>query len=243
MKKIVLIGMPLFLALACTILGSDSPGATGPTPTPTPTITLTPTPSPAEILAKAGYAMLRMDSARFTLVREGEPIVLEATTGMSFNAASGEYQAPDRVHAVVKVGLMGSILEIEVYWLPEGVYISNPLTKKFEAVSGGLGFDGAAIFKPDGMPGVLSSGIQNPKIAGREDIEGVQTIHITGEADGGVLAPLTAGALQPGTMYPVDVWVDQTSFYPVRVHITEPDGSGWQIDLYDFNTGIKVDLP
>ncbi len=242
MRKI-LIGSLLLFTFACTIFGSESPAAASSTSTPRPTITLTPTPSPAEILAKAGFAMLRMDSARFTLVREGAPIVLEATTGMSFNAASGEYQAPDRVHAVVKVGLLGNILEIDVYWLPDGVYISNPLTKKFEAVSGGLGFDGAAIFKPDGMPGVLSSGIQNPKIAGREDIEGVPTIHITGEADGEVLAPLTAGALQAGTMYPVDIWVDSASYYPVRVHVSEPDGSGWQIDLYDFDTGIKVSLP
>ncbi len=241
MKKILIFGFLILLGSACSLSAPET-GAP-PSATLTPTITLTPTPSPAQILSKAGDTMLRMDSARFTLVREGDPIVLEATTGMSFNAASGEYQAPDRVHAVVKVGLLGRVLEVEVYWLPEGVFLSNPLTKRFEEAPGGLGFDGAALFQPDGMPGVLSSGIQNPKMAGAENIEGVDTIHITGEADGEVLAPLTAGALEAGTLYPVDVWVDRTSFYPVRVHVTEPDDSGWQIDLYDFNSGIKVALP
>ena len=242
MKKILLFGFLILLGAACS-LAAPSNSTPQPTRTPTPTITPTPTPSPAQILSKAGEAMLAMKSARFTLVREGDPIVLEATTGMSFNAASGEYQAPDRVHAVVKVGLLGNVLEIEIYWLPEGVFLSNPLTKRFEPAPVDLGFDGAALFQPDGMPGVLNGGIQNPKMAGAENIEGVDTIHIAGQADGKVLAPLTAGALQAGTMYPVDVWVDPTSGYPVRMHVSEPDGSGWQIDLYDFNTGIKVDLP
>jgi hypothetical protein len=242
MKKILIFGFLILLGIGCSLSAPETGAPLSATLTPT--ITLTPTPSPAEILSKAGDAMQEMNTARFTLLREGNPIVLEAATGMSFNAASGEYQAPDRVHAVVKVGLMGSILEIEVYWLPEGVYISNPLTKKFEAVTGGLGFDGAAIFKPDGMPGVLNKrGIQNPSRIGNETIEDVETIHISGEADGAVLAPLTAGALQAGTMYPVDVWVDQSTFIPVRFHIVEPDGSGWVIDLYDINAEIEIDLP
>jgi lipoprotein LprG len=235
MKKILAIGILILLGAACS--------AALPKTNSTPTITPTPTPSPAEILSKAGDAMLAMKSARFTLLREGEPAVFDATTGMSFSEANGEYQAPDRVRAEVKVALFGNILKIEIFWLPEGVFISNPLTQKFESAPGDLGFDGTALFQADGMPAVLKSGIQNPQRGGMETIEDVETIHLTGEADGAVLAPLTAGALQSGTLYPVDVWVDSSTYVPVRVHITESDGNGWLIDLFDIDADIEIELP
>jgi|GEM_PF-1024924 len=241
MKKTLVIGFVIILSMACA-LGPQGSSAT-PGSTPTPTITLTPTPSPAQILFKASSAMLDMDSARFTLLREGDPIVLDAATGMTFNQAAGEYQAPDRVRATVKVGLLGTVLEIQIYWLPEGVFIQNPLTQRFESAPMDLGIDGAAIFKADGMPAVLATGIENPKRLGFEDIEGVATIHISGEADGATLAPVTAGALQAGIMYPVDVWVDRSTYIPVRVHVTEPDGSGWLIDLFDIDAEIEIGLP
>jgi len=231
----------LFLGAACsqTTLKTEAPPAS----TLTPTITLTPTPSPAEILSKAGDAILDMKTARFSLTREGDPVVFEATTGMAFSAAAGEYQAPDRVRAEVKVSLFGNILEIEIYWLPEGVFISNPLTHQFTHAPDDLGFNGAALFQAGGMPAVLKTGIQNPQRIGYETIEGVETIHIAGVSDGAALAPLTAGALKAGTLYPVDVWADRSTFVPVRVHITEPDGSGWLIDLYDIDAEIEIALP
>jgi lipoprotein LprG len=231
----------ILLAAACS---RATPAASPtPRPTPIPTITPTPTPSPAEILSAAGDAMLAMKSARFILLREGQPAVFDPATGMSFTEASGDYQAPDRVRADVKVSLLGNTLQIEIYWLPEGVYISNPLTRQFGPAPGDLGFDGAALFEAGGMPAVLKTGIQNPQRAGTETIEDVRTIHISGEADGAVLSPLTAGALQAGTLYPVDVWVDADTFVPVRLHVDEPDGSGWLIDLYDIDADIEIQLP
>jgi hypothetical protein len=242
MRKILTALTLILLVAACSQAATPKTDAT-PRPTPTATITPTPTPSPAEILSAAGDAVLAMKSARFTLLREGQPAVFDPGTGMSFSEASGEYQAPDRVHAQVKVSLFGNTLQIEIYWLPEGVFLSNPLTRQFEPAPEDLGFDGAALFGADGMPAVLKEGIQNPQRVGTETIEDVQTIHVSGEADGAVLAPLTAGELQSGTMYPVDVWVDMGTFVPVRLHVAEPDGNGWLIDLYDIDAEIEIQLP
>jgi lipoprotein LprG len=241
MKKILIFGFLILLGAACTLSGSAT--ETPPSSTLTPTITLTPTPSPAQILAKAGDAMLGMKSARFRLLREGDPVEFDPTTGMAFSEASGEYLAPDRVHAKVKVAFFGNILEMEIYWLPEGVFISNPITLRFEPAPADIGLNGPALFHANGMPAVLKTGIQNPSRIGNETIEGVETIRITGKSDGAALAPLTAGALQSGTLYPVDVWVARSTFIPVRLHISEPDGSGWMIDLYDINAEIEIQMP
>jgi lipoprotein LprG len=245
MKKILALGILILLVAACSQAETPKtavPTST-PTSTPTPTITPTPTPSPAEILSSSGDAMLEMKSARFILLREGEPVSFGGQVGMTFSEASGEYQAPDRVRAEVKVSFFGNVLQIEIYWLPEGTFFTNPLSQQLEEASGGLGFDGAALFQADGMPAVLKGGIQNPERAGAETIEGVGTIHITGEADGADLSSLTAGTLESGTMYPVDVWVESSTFVPVRVHVAEPEGDGWMIDLYDFDAEIVIQLP
>ena len=131
MKKILLFGCLILLGAACaqTTTSNSTPQ---PTRTPTPTITMTPTPNPAQILSKAGDAMLAMKSARFSLIREGDPVTFDPTTGMAFSEATGDYLAPESVRAAVKVTLFGNVLEIEIYWLPDGVYISNPLTQQFQ---------------------------------------------------------------------------------------------------------------
>jgi lipoprotein LprG len=237
----------LLLGAACSQSMPNAEGTAFPTRTrtrtATPTITPTPTPSPAEILAQSGDAVLAMKTARFTLVREGEPVTFDPTTGMGFVEAAGEYQAPDRVSAKAKVTLFGNVLELDIYWLPEGIYILNPLTKQLQEAPVDMGIDAAAMFAPEGIPAVLKTGIQNPQRAGYETVEDVRTIHITGQADGSVLSPLMAGALESGTLYPVDAWVDASSFCLVRFHIAEPDGNGWMIDIFDIDEPIEIQKP
>jgi len=199
--------------------------------------------TPAEMLSKAGDAVLAMKSAKFTLTREGTPALLDAQSNSTFSEAAGEYQAPNRVSAQVKVTVFGNLLQVEMLWLPEGTYMSNPLTGQMTAAPAGVSFDGAALFQAGGIPAVLKSGIQNPKLVGSETVEDVASYHLSGTADGAVLSPLTAGALAAGTQYPVDVWVEKSGFNLVRFHIAEPDGNGWLIDVYDINAAVDIQAP
>jgi hypothetical protein len=214
-----------------------------PSPTRTPTPTPTPTPSPAELLSKSGDAVLAMKSAKFTITREGAPAVLDATTNMTFTEVNGEYQAPDRVSARVKVTLFSNVFEIRLLWLPEGNYMSNPLTNRMEPLPANTAFNGAALFKPEGIPAVLKGGIQNPILVGMETIDSVIVYHFSGTSDGAVLSPLTAGALTPGTSYPVNIWTAKASSDIVRFHIAEPDGNGWQIEVYEINVPVEILAP
>ena len=202
-----------------------------------------PTPTPDQMLDQDAQAVLAMKSAQFTLTREGAPAVLDPQTGTTFTEAAGQYQAPDRVSAKVKVTLFGSVVEVEMRWLPEGNFVSNPLTGQFEAAPAGAAFDGAALFKEGGIPAVLKDKLQNPKLVGEEKVEDVETYHLSGEADGEELSALTAGALTSGTMYPVDVWIEKATSNLVRVHIAEPGGDGWLIDLFDVDQPVEIKAP
>jgi hypothetical protein len=258
-QSVVLIFLAAFVLASCTWQSPTQTSMTGPTrtrtltpthtPTRTPTATLTPTPtptptpSPAELLFKSGDAVLAMKSAKFAITREGAPAVLDATTNMTFTEVNGEYQAPDRVSAQIKVTVLSNVFEIRLLWLPEGNYMSNPLTGRMEHLPANTAFNGAALFKPEGIPAVLKGGIQNPVLVGMETIDGVIVYHFRGTADGAVLSPLTAGALTPGTLYPVNIWVAKGTYHIVRFHIAEPDGNGWQIEVYDINVPVEIPAP
>jgi hypothetical protein len=127
--------------------------------------------------------------------------------------------------------------------LPEGSYISNPFTGAFQEAPAEAQFNGAALFKADGIPAVLSDGLQNTTLVGAETIEDVETLHLKGEADGAKLAPLTAGALTDGTLYPVDVWMETATANLVRLHIAEPEGNGWLIDVFDIGQPVDIKTP
>jgi len=203
----------------------------------------TPTPSPDEWLDRAAQAISGINSAQFVLLREGQPAVLDPSTNTTFTEATGKYQAPDRVSATLKINLLGNVVSVQTLWLPEGNFISNPLTGRFEQPPAGATFNGAAMFAENGLPGMLGDGIQNATFIGTETVEGVETYHLQGEADGAQLASLTAGVLTAGTSYPVDVWMDTNDWYVVRLHITEPDGNGWLIDLFAINEPVEINAP
>ena len=203
----------------------------------------TPTPTPDEWLDRAGEAALAIKSAQFILIREGTPAVLDPATNTTFTEAAGKYQAPDRVSATVKVTLFGSVVSVQMLWLPEGNYLSNPLTGAFDEAPAEASFNGVAMFAAGGIPGVLKEGIQNATLVGTETIEEVETYHLKGEADGDKLAALTADTLAAGTSYPVDVWMSTTTHNPVRLHIAEPDGNGWMIDLFAFDEPVEINAP
>ncbi|MGH2619252.1 MAG: LppX_LprAFG lipoprotein, partial [Anaerolineales bacterium] len=235
-KRSVSVQSGLILAFVALGLAACA-GPPAPTPTPIPT------PTPQERLDRGAQAMLDMQSAKFTLIREGEPATLDPSLGLTFSEASGAYQAPNRVEATIKVGLLGNVLEIRMLWLPEGDFMTNPLTQTFLPTPPELSFDVAALFAPEGFPLVLREGIQQAEFVARESLEGSEVDHLRGEADGATLAPLTAGALTPGVLYPVDVWMEQSTGNVLRVHITEPNENGWLIELFEIDVPVEISTP
>ncbi|HLF01621.1 MAG TPA: LppX_LprAFG lipoprotein [Anaerolineales bacterium] len=218
------------LAIAAALLA-----ACGPTPTPTPT--------PDELLDRAGEAVLAMTSAQFALTREGAPAVLDPQTNTTFSEATGQYLAPDRVSATAKVTLFGTVAEIQMLWVPEGVYISNPLTGALTKTTIDTAFNGAAMFGVNGAAAVLKDGLTNVQLVGTEKIDEIDAYHLKGEADGAKLGPLTAGALAADKTYPVDVWMDVATSNLVRIHVAESETDGWLLELFDINVPVEIKAP
>lgn len=193
---------------------------------------------------KTADAILALKSARFSIRREGTPAVLDEKNQITFSAADCLYAAPDRVSCNIKVSLKsGNILQLTRVWVPEGTFQSNPLTKQFGKVPPDSNFNGAVLFAKSGIPEILRTGVQKGRTAGREKIDDRDTLHLKGEVSGAKLNPLVGATLQLTTMYPVDLWIDEKSADPARLHVTEPDDKGWLIDLFGVNEPITIPTP
>ena len=200
--------------------------------------------SPQEHLNRAADAVLRLKSAQFTLTREGSPAFLDEKNGVTFTAAQCSYAAPDRVSCNVKVSSKsGSILQLTRVWVPEGTFQSNPLTRQFAKAPADSSFNGVVLFARTGIPAILQTSVQKAQLAGNETIRDKNTLHLKGELRGDKLNPLMGSTLKPELMYPVDLWMEEQTANPVRIHVTEPEGNGWMIELFSANEPVDIPTP
>ena len=102
-------------------------------------------------------------------------------------------------------------------------------------------FNGVVLFAKTGVPEILRTAVQKPQVVGSETLENRQSLHLRAEVSGEKLNPLVGNTLKPELMYPVDLWTDEASANTARIHVTEPEGNGWLIEL--FGTNEPVDIP
>ncbi len=197
---------------------------------------------PEKLLTKAVDEMTHLQSVRFVLLRDGDPVLLDTALGARFTRASGEYRAPAEVHAVVNATVGSAVLTIEVLWLPAGVFATNPLTGVYARVSGPITLDAPALFAPEGLPETLKSGLRAPSFVGSEILDGRDAYHLRAETDGARLKPLTGGVLVEGT-HTLDLWIDRSSSHLLRLRDRDPSGSGWRLDLTAQNTPVDIPPP
>jgi hypothetical protein len=195
-------------------------------------------------LNRAADAVLALKSAQFTITREGTPAVLDDKTGITFTTAQCIYAAPDRVSCDVKItSKSGTVLQLTRVWVPEGTFQNNPLTRQFGKVPPEAVFNGAVLFAKTGIPEILRTGVVNPQVVGNETVREKNTLHLKGEVKGDRLIPFIGPVLNAEQLYPVDLWMEEQTANPVRLHVTEPAGNGWLIDLFAINTPVDIPTP
>jgi hypothetical protein len=196
-----------------------------------------------DYLNQTATAILALKSARFVLTREGAPVFLDEKKKITFTSATCAYSAPDRVSCNVKVTLKnGTIVKVKRVWVPEGAFQSNPVTQEV-AKSPADSFNPVLLFAATGIPEVLRTGFQNAQVVGRERIQNRDAIHLKGEVSGEKLNPLAGSTLKPELAYPVDLWIDEMSANPERIHVTESARDGWLIELSGANEPVHIPSP
>jgi hypothetical protein len=146
--------------------------------------------------------------------------------------AKGAYQAPDCMYVVAKAQGEDIITPMVLAWVA-GDMLFELSTLKYGSIVSPLpaAFDPTDVFNAEtGIPYMLTNVLTNPSLAGEESLNGVETYHITAQAEGQDLSRPVGGAVVQGTAT-VDLWINKRTSQLVRVIVTEADGNSWRLDL------------
>lgn len=229
---ILLIGL-LSAAIAC---GGESGSDAAPGPTPTPELSLD------ELLSKLGGNLASMETMRFDLVDEhesGAPFF-----GMTLKSLEGEIKAPASFRMAVKVKTTG-VAFVEIGMLAVG----DEAFMKFseDAPWAPLPLDQVP-FNFAGLGPTLSDLlpiINDTIIAGRELIEGDQTIRLDGNVQSEDLSDLIT-TVDAGHRVDLTLWIDEDELNLRRLRISgqiyDDDGPETSRLLNITGIGIQVDI-
>jgi hypothetical protein len=215
-----------------------------------PVPTATPTPDPQAIAAEAGAAMGAMDSLHFVFQRDGAPAFVDAEQSLAFRSAEGDYLAPDKMQAIVKVVAGGFVAEVQVISIGEQRWMTNLLTGRWEKMPAGWGLDTAAFFDPEaGIPYLMAHDLVVSKLDGPAEVEdlGGTFWHLSGEVSGEQVAQMSGGLIPPGNVL-LDAWIDPETWLIHRVHLLLPDSdpqepTEWSIEFSKFGQPVEIVAP
>jgi predicted small lipoprotein YifL len=89
---------------------------------------------PAEVITRAGDAMLQAPSFHFKIDISGKPVVLNQVTQLSLRSAEGDFARPDKMGVHLKVLVAVAAAELDMIALGNEQYLTNVLTRQWEVL-------------------------------------------------------------------------------------------------------------
>ncbi len=203
---------------------------------------------PAEVITRAGDAMLNAPSFHFKIEIEGVPVYLNKIAQLSLRSAEGDFARPDRMGVHLKVIAAVAAAEMDMIALGNEQYITNVLTKKWEVLPPKFGFNPAVMFDPQvGLEQLLKSGLDNPHWIGVETIDGQNVYHVQGSISGEKLQGMSGGLISQGPV-DVDLWLDSNTYLPRQAVIvdrsTDPDKpTTWTMTFSSYGKQVNLSAP
>ncbi|HEY43494.1 MAG TPA: LppX_LprAFG lipoprotein [Anaerolineae bacterium] len=206
---------------------------------------------PEEIVLRSVERMKLLSGFHFLIDRSGAPAFLNVEQSLSFRRAEGDFVAPDRAQATIRVIGPGFVAEVQIVSIGEIQWETNFLTGEWQKLPPEWGFNPAALFDPEvGIQPILEKDLNELQWVGMEEIEevpGVSLYALTGKIDGERLNQLSLGMIGPETMT-VKLWIAPDTFELYRLQITEAPTAGdestvWTVDFWNYNHIVDIVPP
>ncbi|MFQ5615544.1 MAG: LppX_LprAFG lipoprotein, partial [Anaerolineales bacterium] len=207
---------------------------------------------PEEIINRAVAQMKSSTGFHFAIDRSGAPAFLDPGETLSFRRAEGDYVAPDRASAVVRVIAPGLVAEVQVISIGDRYWETNVLTGEWQELPPDLAFNPATLFDPQtGLQPILESDLSDLTLAGVAELEespGQPLYHVIGLLDAGRIYDLSFGLIGPGQV-DAQLWIAPETFDVYRIEIVEPPAEGaegseetttWQVDFWNFDKTVEI---
>lgn len=209
------------------------------------------------LLREAIDNLRELDSFRMEVIQGGTPYRfyfqlgptdLQFVTAMT--RADGAFIAPDQLYASARINVRGVLINIGLFANSVSQWL-KPLAGNWVEYIYAPGFDPRGMMQEgDGFRYAIDN-LQNPQFLGYVVRNGQEVLHMRGTASTEVVNSLLFGLLvilEP--IATVDVFVDPEEMLPTELLLTLPDtataeteNTYWQIEIFDVNTAVEIDLP
>ncbi|CAG0929392.1 Lipoarabinomannan carrier protein LprG [Thermoflexales bacterium] len=204
---------------------------------------------PAEVVTRAGEAMLQAPSFHFKIDISGKLVVLNQLTQLSLRSAEGDFARPDKMGVHLKVLLAVAAAELDMIALGNEQYLTNVLTKQWEVLPPEFGFNPAIMFDPQiGLEQLLLKvGLDNAHWIGVETIDGQSVYHLQGSISGERLQGMSGGLISKGPVE-VDLWIEPDTSLPRKAVIVDQDSdpekpTTWTMTFSSYGKDVNITTP
>ena len=225
---------PVALMLLALVLAGCSPGR--------------PEPTAAELAQQAAAAVDRLNSLHFVLTIAGGPAFLDPQRTLNLRQAEGDVVRPDRARTAARVAVTGFVVNVTFINIGSTGYMTDPLSGRWGPLPPALTYNPALLFDPKLGVGGLIRQMEGLARAGDEQIDGVDSYHLTGELPAAALVALTGGVL-PGERVKAELWVAKEGAVLRQVRLTEigtanPKGPmTWTLTLSRHDQPVTIEPP
>ena len=227
-----------------------APAAAASVPTPTPT----PPPDPAEILNAAAANARTLASMRFAVTHETGSIYV-STVNAKATEARGSWDAAQGADITIDAYLVagadaapetGTYVELNILVTPDSYFITDPLSGVWTKRP--LDSLAVPIDQIANIMGDMLTMIEDPVLAGRDEVDGVESYRITGRAPSTVMEWLLLTGVE-GQYVDVAIWADTEQKLPRKARLTGPisehddPNTVREITLTDLNEAVEITVP
>lgn len=207
---------------------------------------------PAEIVQNAARQMEDQPGFHFLIERTGAPAYVDPPhDSIVFRLAEGDYTAPDRAQAVVRVIAPGLVTDVSVISIDEVQWQTNVLTGQWEELPPNWGFNPTVLFDADvGLQAVLRQDITDLQLAGVDKLpDGPDDLlyKVTGNMAGERLYEMSGRLIGPQVVT-ATLWIRPETFELVLAEVLEPEPdagepSVWRVLFSEFGKTTAISPP
>jgi len=191
-----------------------------------------------ELGALSAAAMGNVESVAFSLERNG-------AQSISLDGIDGRFSAPGSADAIMEVTVNGSLgTKLGAVAIDDEIWMSNPVTGKFETLPPGFDIDPSAFFDPKRGWQPLLDNLTDLVFVAEEDRDGTR-YHLTGTAPAQQMQIITAGLVR-GEDIELDMWLHPVTALVTAIEfetVFDDQTSKWVLELDDYGATFEITDP
>lgn len=201
-----------------------------------------------DLLADSAQRLQETETMSFEMELEGTTYVDDAGT-IQLLSADGVMQRPDRVDVTFTAVVLGrQQISIRMINIGDEAWITDIVTGQWVPSPPEFGYNPSILYDDVHGLGPVMERMNDPEVAGSEEIDGRDAWHVTATAEGEIISVMTSGTMR-GSEQTLDIWIDKETHDILQIRISEPtdedleDPATLTLKLSEHDEDMNIEQP